>query len=62
MFSKSQASATMSANLCNLIDTAKTNNLNEYDYLKRILTDLPNAKTVNDVEALLPRSCKDVAG
>ena len=54
MFSKSQAGAKASANLYSLIETAKANNLNVYDYLQCVFNALPNAKSVEDVEALLP--------
>ena len=54
MFSKSQAGAKASANLYSLIETAKANNLNVYDYLQYIFSALPNAQSVEDVEALLP--------
>ena len=54
MFSKSQAGATASANLYSLIETAKANELNAYDYLKLIFKELPNARGIEDIEALLP--------
>jgi len=54
MFSKSQAGATASANLYSLIETAKANELNVYDYLKLIFKELPNAQGIEDIEALLP--------
>ena len=54
MFSASQAGANASANLYSLIETAKANNLNEYDYLKWVFAKLPQALTVEDVEQLLP--------
>lgn len=54
MFSASQAGANASANLYSLIETAKANELNEYDYLKWVFTKLPNAQTVQDFEKLLP--------
>ena len=54
MFSKSQAGATASANLYSLIETAKANKLNAYDYLKLIFKELPNARGIEDIEALLP--------
>ncbi len=62
LFSKSQAGATASANLYSLIETAKANGLNEYDWLKKVFETLPNAKSVADIEALLPWFCKDVVG
>ncbi|MFT6350543.1 MAG: transposase [Psychromonas sp.] len=37
-----------------MIQTAKANNLNPYEYLKSIFKELPNAQRVEDVENLLP--------
>lgn len=54
LFSNSVNGANASANVYNLIETAKANDLNLYDYLKAILTDLPNADTVEGIETLLP--------
>ena len=54
LFAHSQAGAKASANLYSLIQTAKANGLNPYDYLKQVFTQLPNANTVEDIEALLP--------
>ena len=54
LFSNSVKGAKASANLYSLIETAKANDLNLYDYLKRVLTELPNANTVESIEALLP--------
>ena len=54
MFSKSQAGAKASANLYSLVETAKANQLNPYDYSKHIFKELPNANNIEDVEALLP--------
>lgn len=56
MFSKSQAGAkaSVSANLYSLIETAKANGLNVYDYLQLIFKELPNAQSVEEIEALLP--------
>jgi transposase len=54
LFSTSQAGAKASANLYSLIESAKANGLNEYDYLKWVFAKLPVAKTVDDIEALLP--------
>lgn len=54
LFSNSQAGAHASANLYSLIETAKANNLNPYEYLKRIFTELPSAQSVDDIDALLP--------
>lgn len=54
MFSKSQAGANASANLYSLIETAKANELNVFEYLQRVFKELPNAETAEQVEALLP--------
>ena len=62
LFSQSQKGATASANLYSLIETAKLNGLEPYAYLKRVLTDLPNAETLEQVDALLPWNCKPVVG
>jgi transposase len=60
LFSASQKGATASANLYSLIETAKANGLEPHAYLKKIFTELPNAKTLEDVESLLPWNCKTV--
>lgn len=54
LFSSSQAGVKASANLYSLIETAKANGLNEYDYLKWVFAKLPAANTVEQIEALLP--------
>ena len=54
LFSKSQAGAKASANLYSLIETAKVNNLNVYEYLRLVFKELPNAQSVEHIEALLP--------
>lgn len=54
LFSASQRGATSSANLYRLIETAKANGLEPYAYLRPVFTDLPNAQTVEEIEALLP--------
>jgi hypothetical protein len=54
LVSKSQAGAHASANIYSLIETAKLNKLNVYEYLMLVFKDLPNAKDVEAVEDLLP--------
>ena len=54
LFANSQAGAKASANLYSLIQTAKANNLNPYEYLKHIFKALPNANSAEDIEKLLP--------
>ncbi len=54
LFCDTVRGANASANLYSLIETAKANNIEPYQYLRRVFTELPNATTVEDVEALLP--------
>ena len=54
MFHQSVAGAQSSANLYSLIETVRANGLEPYAYLRKVFTALPQATTVEDVEALLP--------
>ena len=54
LFSDTVSGAKASANLYSLIETAKANGLEPYQYLKTIFTELPKATTVEQIEALLP--------
>ena len=54
LFSDSVAGARASANLYTLISTAKANGLEPYAYLRRVLTELPKAESLEHIEALLP--------
>ena len=54
LFSDTLKSAQSSANLYSLIETAKANGLEPTAYLCPVLTLLPAAMTVADIEALLP--------
>lgn len=54
LFSNSQAGANSSANIYSVIQTAKANGLEPFTYLKHVLTELPKAETVEDIERLLP--------
>ncbi len=54
LFSQSQQGAKASANLYSLVETAKANNLNPEKYLTKVYQQLPQATTVEDIEALLP--------
>ncbi len=54
LFCDTVAGANASANLYSLIESAKANGIEPYAYLKTVFTALPNASTVEDVEALLP--------
>lgn len=58
MFSTSQAGAKASANLYSLVETAKANELNPYDYLKQVFQVLPGAESVEAIERLLPWQVK----
>ena len=54
LFSDSVAGVKASANLYSLIETAKANGLEPYQYLQRIFTELPQAESVEEIESLLP--------
>jgi len=54
LFAATSEGAKASANLYSLVETAKANNIEPSAYLKTVFTLLPQAKTVEDVEALLP--------
>lgn len=54
LFSNSQAGAHASANLYSVIETARANGLNPYEYLRLVFARLPNVENVEDVESLLP--------
>jgi transposase len=54
LFSASVEGAKASAMFYSLIETAKKNNFEPFDYLSRMLDKLPLAKTVEDYERLLP--------
>lgn len=47
MFSVTPEGATASANLYSLIETAKANQIEPYEYLKKLFEKLPLAETVN---------------
>ncbi|MEM6483477.1 MAG: IS66 family transposase [Pseudomonadota bacterium] len=54
LFCDSVAGANASANLYSLIETAKANKIEPYAYLRTVFTELPQATTVEQIEALLP--------
>jgi transposase len=62
LFSSSQSGAHASANLYSLIETAKANELEPYAYLKQLFTMLPQANSLEDIDALLPWNVKGVLG
>ncbi|MDP9933504.1 hypothetical protein J2X92_005765 [Variovorax paradoxus] len=54
LFVDTVGGANASANLYSLIETAKANNVEPYQYLVALFKKLPLAQTVDDCEALLP--------
>ena len=54
LFCDTVAGANASANLYSLIETAKANGIEPYGYLRSVFTELPQATSVDDIEALLP--------
>ncbi len=58
LFSDTPAGARASATHYSLIETAKANGLEPYAYFKQVLTALPYAESVEDIEALLPWNVK----
>lgn len=54
LFCDSVAGAEASAMIYSLVETAKKNGLNPFDYLKVVLEKLPQAKSADDIEKLLP--------
>ena len=54
LFSDTPAGAHASAVIYSLVQTAKANGLEPYAWLRRVIRELPAAKTVEEVEALLP--------
>jgi len=58
LFSHSVNGVKASANLYSLIETAKANGLEPYAYLREVFTKLPQALSVEDIEALLPWNIK----
>lgn len=59
LFSDTPKGAKASALYYSLIETAKSNGLEPYDYFKTILKQLPQADTVEKLEALLPWNLKN---
>ena len=58
LFSDTPAGARASATHYSLIETAKANGLEPYAYFKQVLSALPYAESVEDIEALLPWNIK----
>ena len=59
LFCDTVAGANASANLYSLIETAKANGIEPYAYLRTVFTELPNATSVEAIEALLPVPADD---
>jgi transposase len=59
LFSDTPKGATASASYYTLIETAKANGLDPYKYILHLCRHIANAKTVDDIEALLPWNVKD---
>lgn len=58
LFANSVRGAKASANLYSLIETAKAHKLNSEKYLAEIYRQLPNTKSIEDIEKLLPWNFK----
>jgi transposase len=54
LFADTPAGANASANLYSLIETAKANGHEPYRYLRHLFTELPAARSEEDIDALLP--------
>ncbi len=54
LFSHSVEGVQASANLYSLVQTAKANRREPYQYLRQVFTELPKASNVEQIEALLP--------
>lgn len=54
LFSDTPAGANASAIIYSMVETAKANGLEPYTWLRRVLRDLPAAKSLEEIEALLP--------
>jgi len=61
IFSDSVHGVKASANLYSLVETAKVNGLEPYQYLREVFTALPQAESVEDIENLLPWSLKKIS-
>jgi hypothetical protein len=56
LFSVTVESATASARLYALVETAKANAIEPYADLRHVFTELPRTATIDDLEALPPRN------
>lgn len=62
LFAATLESAQACANEYSLVETAKANDIEPSEYLKSILTLLPQAKTLAYVETLLPYNINKAVG
>ena len=60
IFSDSVHGVKASANLYSLVESAKANGLEPYQYLREVFTALPQAETVEAIENLLPWALKKI--
>lgn len=60
MFSNSQKGAKASAMLYSIIETAKSNDLNPHAYLQLLFTKMPQVKSIEEYEQLLPWNAKEL--
>lgn len=58
LFAGNHHGAIAGANLMSLIETAKVHGLNPYEYLRHLFIHIPQADTLEKLEALLPYHCK----
>lgn len=61
LFSDTPAGAQASARIYGLIETAKANGHEPHAWLRHVLAELPKAKNVEDIEALLPWNLDRIA-
>jgi transposase len=59
MFATSTEGAHASARMYSLVESAKANEVDPYDYLRLIFKELPKSKSVEDYEKLLPHKVRD---
>ena len=58
LFADTPAGARASATFFSLVETAKANGIEPFEYLHKVLQRLPYVETVEDMEALLPWNMK----
>jgi len=62
LFAETVGGAEASSNLYSVVETAKANGLEPWAYLQHVFTELPKARSFDEVDALLPdrvQLCKD---